>query len=248
VFSSSAAAEPAGKVNLEKRVEALERRVEALEAKAQQPSTDLAAALSSARAVPYFREGKLIGLRLFAIRSGSALEALGFCNGDIVEAIDGRKLELEELFSLSKDPAPKSVRLERSNKKCDLISKSDEIPLCDRMACGAASNSISPPEGQVKISRSELSSSLSRSQMRSVPYFRGGQVAGARVFAVKYDGLFARMGLRNGDVILKVDGQSISSSNLLDLLLKELSPGKAERIIELERNAAPLIVKAEFAD
>ena len=44
--------------------------------------------LSQARAVPYFRNGKSIGMRLFAIRRGSLYEKLGLKNGDIITNIN----------------------------------------------------------------------------------------------------------------------------------------------------------------
>lgn len=44
--------------------------------------------LSQARAVPYFRNGQSIGMRLFAIRKGSMYEKLGLRNGDIIMSVN----------------------------------------------------------------------------------------------------------------------------------------------------------------
>ncbi len=44
---------------------------------------------NQARVVPESKNGKLIGIRLFGIRSDSLLAALGLENGDCLESIDG---------------------------------------------------------------------------------------------------------------------------------------------------------------
>lgn len=48
--------------------------------------------LTQARAVPYFKDGKAIGLRLFAIKTGSMYEKIGLKNGDILKSINGNSL------------------------------------------------------------------------------------------------------------------------------------------------------------
>jgi hypothetical protein len=48
--------------------------------------------LTQARAVPYFKEGRSIGLRLFAIKTGSLYEKIGLKNGDILKSINGHSL------------------------------------------------------------------------------------------------------------------------------------------------------------
>jgi len=46
--------------------------------------------LSQARAVPFFKDGESVGVRLFAVRQGSIFERLDLQNGDIVTKIDGK--------------------------------------------------------------------------------------------------------------------------------------------------------------
>jgi general secretion pathway protein C len=48
-------------------------------------------------------------------------------------------------------------------------------------------------------------------QIRVVPNFKDGQADGFKVFAIKPESIFAKVGLRNGDVIRKVNDQDISS-------------------------------------
>jgi general secretion pathway protein C len=81
--------------------------------------------LSQARAVPYFRNGKSIGMRLFAIRKGSLYEKLGLKNGDIITSVNESSLsdpaQALKLFEKLKSEREIDVRLERNgeNKSLD---------------------------------------------------------------------------------------------------------------------------------
>jgi len=58
---------------------------------------------SGARISPVTKDGKLDGLRLFGVRSGSVASALGLRNGDVLQAVNGQKIEsintMLELYS-----------------------------------------------------------------------------------------------------------------------------------------------------
>ncbi len=76
--------------------------------------------LTQARAVPYFKDGKSIGLRLFAIRHGSLFEKIGLQNGDILKEINGSSLgditQAVKLFEKLKEQRDISVTLERQRQ------------------------------------------------------------------------------------------------------------------------------------
>lgn len=59
-------------------------------------------------------------------------------------------------------------------------------------------------------------------QIRVVPNFQDGKADGFKVFAIKPDSIFAKVGLKNGDVIRKVNGQDISSPEKAFGLFQEL--------------------------
>lgn len=44
------------------------------------------------RIVPYFKDGESRGFKLFAIRPNTLFDQLGFCNGDVILAIDGQAI------------------------------------------------------------------------------------------------------------------------------------------------------------
>lgn len=97
------------------------------EAEYTQALENLPLLLTQARAVPYFRDGKAQGLRLFAVKAGSFYERLGLKNGDVLKSINGNsladlsqamqlleKLRTERSFSISveRNSEPKDLRYE----------------------------------------------------------------------------------------------------------------------------------------
>ena len=113
--------------SIESRILSLEQRIKALEDQATKsnssqsiqstglsgcriqnikpaviPNDDYNAKLSSstaeARGVPYFRDGKQVGLRLFAIKQNGIVEASGLKNGDVILLLDGEFVGEVNLF------------------------------------------------------------------------------------------------------------------------------------------------------
>ena len=80
--------------------------------------------LSQARAVPYFRNGKSIGMRLFAIRSGSLYEKIGLKNGDILTSVNENSLsdptQALKLFEQLKTEREIKVAIERNGSNVNL--------------------------------------------------------------------------------------------------------------------------------
>ncbi len=68
-------------------------------------------------------------------------------------------------------------------------------------------------------------------QARVVPYFRNGKIIGYKVFNIRPSGVFAKIGLRNGDVIKRVNGEEISSPEKALQLFQFL---KTEDTFEIE--------------
>lgn len=79
--------------------------------------------LTQARAVPYFKEGRSIGLRLFAIKNGSLYEKIGLKNGDILKSINGNSLgdisQALKLFEQLKQERSINLVLEREKQDRD---------------------------------------------------------------------------------------------------------------------------------
>lgn len=77
--------------------------------------------LTQARAVPYFKDGRSIGLRLFAIKTGSLYEKVGLRNGDILKTINGNSLgdisQALKLFEKLKEERSITLTLERAKQE-----------------------------------------------------------------------------------------------------------------------------------
>jgi len=80
--------------------------------------------LSQARAVPYFKNGQSVGMRLFAIRRDSLYEKLGLKNGDILKSVNDNSLtdpsQALKIFEQLKNERSISVRVERNGTETSL--------------------------------------------------------------------------------------------------------------------------------
>ena len=67
--------------------------------------SNLPVLLSQARAVPYFKHGEAMGVRMFAIREGSLFDMVGLRNGDVVTNANGETItdpnQISALFKTS---------------------------------------------------------------------------------------------------------------------------------------------------
>ncbi len=90
------------------------------EAELDKALSNLPVLLQQARAVPFFKDGKSVGLRLFAIRSGSLYEKIGLMNGDILKELNGTSLgdvsQAIKLFEKLKEEKDITLKLERGRE------------------------------------------------------------------------------------------------------------------------------------
>lgn len=89
-------------------------------------------------------------------------------------------------------------------------------------------SSFSVPEDELNENLANLPRLLS--QARAVPYFRDGQSIGMRLFAIRQDSLYQKLGLMNGDILLSVNGSSLSDPTQALKLFEQL---KTERSIKV---------------
>jgi general secretion pathway protein C len=90
------------------------------EAEVDRALENLPMLLTQARAVPYFRDGRAAGLRLFAVKTGSLYEKLGLKNGDILKSINDNSLsdlsQAMQLFERLKTERSIKITLERNSE------------------------------------------------------------------------------------------------------------------------------------
>jgi general secretion pathway protein C len=95
-------------------------------------------------------------------------------------------------------------------------------------------------ENEYNIDRSEVNNALDNmnqlfTQMRAVPHFEGGKSTGFRLFAIRQNSLFDQIGLRNGDIIQRINGNDINDPSRALALFQELR-NERQLTIDLKRN------------
>jgi general secretion pathway protein C len=90
------------------------------------------------------------------------------------------------------------------------------------------------------VPRSEIDKTLSNlndvaMQARIVPSFKDGQANGFKVFSIRPDSIYSKIGVQNGDVISRINGYEINSPDkALEVYAKLKEASRIE--VELDRN------------
>jgi general secretion pathway protein C len=79
-------------------------------------------------------------------------------------------------------------------------------------------------------------------QMRAVPYLKDGAAIGFRVFNIRANSIFDRIGLKNGDVIQKDNGVDLDSPTKALTLLEDVQTTEEIRVDLLRSNAPTTLV------
>lgn len=99
-------------------------------------------------------------------------------------------------------------------------------------------------ENDYEIPRAEIDRTLSNlndvaMQARIVPAFKDGQAQGFKLFSIRPDSIYTKIGIQNGDVIKRINGYDLNSPEKALEIYSKLK--EASRIdIEVERNGAPV--------
>lgn len=97
-------------------------------------------------------------------------------------------------------------------------------------------------EGKYVVSQSELEKTLTNlndvaMQARIVPNFEGGKANGFKIFNIKANSIYEKIGLKNGDVIQKINGFEINSPDKAFEVYQKLKDSKAINI-EINRGGS----------
>lgn len=110
-----------------------------------------------------------------------------------------------------------------------------------RQGIGASIRTLSPTEYEVP--RAELDSILGdidtiATQARSVPVIKDGRMQGLRLFGIRPESVYQRLGIGNGDVITRINGEQLDSmSKGLQLFARLRDTRRID--IEFERSGTP---------
>ncbi len=175
----------------------------------------------------------------------------------VIEDVDGGRQEVfavgETVFDGPKLVAvePGKAVLARGARKTTLVLREDESPPSEprrqQSASGAAARGRSgirkTGENTYLVDRREVEHSIENlskiaTQMRAVPYMRDGQTVGFRVFNIRPGSVFDRMGLKNGDVVQRVNGVELDSPTKALALLQDVQTTDEIRV-DLLRDERP---------
>jgi general secretion pathway protein C len=105
-------------------------------------------------------------------------------------------------------------------------------------------------ENDFLIERAEVDKAMENmnqlfTQMRAVPHFQDGKAAGFRLFAIRRDSIFDKIGLKNGDIINKVNGNELTDPARAMALIQELrNEGRVS--VDVTRNREPTTLNYEI--
>lgn len=109
---------------------------------------------------------------------------------------------------------------------------------------GLGSGIRSTSENEYEVPRGEIDKTLANlnevaMQARIVPAFKDGQAQGFKLFSIRPDSIYSKIGVQNGDVIRRINGFDLNSpEKALEVYSKLKEASRIE--IEIERNGAPI--------
>jgi general secretion pathway protein C len=157
--------------------------------------------------------------------------------------IEDQKKKIQDVFEVDAlvFGEAKVVAIMADRVELDRDGQRETLLLDDMLSPGAPErDSGGGSSDEIVVDESELDRALENlplllTQARAVPYFADGQAVGLRLFAIKTGSLYEKIGLRNGDVLKSVNGNSLADLSQAMQLFERL---KTERSISLtvERN------------
>jgi general secretion pathway protein C len=134
---------------------------------------------------------------------------------------------------LDRDGAEEVLELALERRKPDAGGAARPVPAAQDRIRRTAGNKF-------LIDRRELEQTVDNlnevfTQARAVPFFQDGKTVGFRVFAIKPGSVFERIGLKNGDVIKRVNGVELTDPTKAITLFTELQ-NEGHIAVDLERN------------
>lgn len=117
--------------------------------------------------------------------------------------------------------------------------------------CDAPASTATPGDGiklvgehAYEVPVAEVHSAFSRlgelsTQARVVPAFREGEPQGFKMFAIRPHSLYAKLGLQNGDVLQRINGQSLKTPDTAMAAFESLREARHVEL-DLERGGTPV--------
>lgn len=195
-------------------------------------------------------ETRSAGGRRGWIVPGNELEELGIQAGDIVLAIDGKAPDAGgRVLGKALGSGRIVVDLERRRQPLRIIYTVKKLPPLpeapeDETMLEAGIRKVADDEYELprSVLETTLADSRKLSLIRVAPVLEAGTVHGFRLLSIRPESILTRVGLMDGDVVLRINGQEVSTPDDALSCYASLRSTK-ELNVELQRGGAVRRIK-----
>ena len=170
----------------------------------------------------------------------------------VIEETDKRKQGLYKIGDSVQNATVKKILREKVVLR---VGTKDEILTMEESAASRRDKGRGPSKptergSTITVSRKDIQSSLEdinklMSQVRIRPHFKEGQSDGLSVSRIKGGSIFSKLGLRNGDIVQKINGEPINSPDEVLGLYEKLKSGSRVSL-EVTRRGEPKTMNYRF--
>jgi general secretion pathway protein C len=174
---------------------------------------------------------------------------------DSYAIIENNKDKEQEVFERGQSvfAAAKLLRIFTDKVEIDRNGTIEVLALEEGGTGGPSSGSGASSDGTeelIKVDETELTQQLENlplllTQARAVPYFKDGKAVGLRLFAIKRDSLYEKVGLKNGDILVDINGESLADITQAAKIFEKLKTDR-ELSLKLERSRQNKVLKYEI--
>ncbi|MBW2216317.1 MAG: PDZ domain-containing protein [Deltaproteobacteria bacterium] len=113
-----------------------------------------------------------------------------------------------------------------------------------------SSRRTSGQQSTITVNREDIQASLKDinqllTQVRIQPHFKDGNANGLAISRIKRGSIFSKLGMRNGDIIQQIDGNSLSSPEDIFGLYEKLRSG-SQASLQISRRGRPKTLNYRF--
>lgn len=170
----------------------------------------------------------------------------------VIEETDKRKQGLYKIGDSVQNATVKKILREKVVLR---VGTKDEILTMEESAASRRDKGRRPSKSTergttIMVSRKDIQSSLKdinklMSQVRIRPHFKDGKSDGLSISRIKGGSIFSKLGLRNGDIVQKINGEPINSPDEVLVLYEKLKSGSRVSL-EVTRKGEPKTMNYRF--
>ncbi len=170
----------------------------------------------------------------------------------VIEETDKRKQGLYKIGDSVQNATVKKILREKVVLR---VGTKDEILTMEESAASRRDKRRRPSKSTergstITISRKDIQNSLKdinklMSEVRIRPHFKDGKSDGLSVSRIKGGSIFSKLGLRNGDIVQKINGEPINSPDEVLVLYEKLKSGSRVSL-EVTRKGEPKTMNYRF--